>query len=202
MAKITLSIGDTVLREIVLSKERLTIGRRPHNDIVIDDLAISGEHAVIVTRNNDSFLEDLNSTNGTQVNGQPVRKHFLQDADVIELARFRAIYSGAHEGNGESCMATGTPEPKPFVPSLPLLRVLNGPSAGKEITLDRVLTTLGRPDVQIAVVTQRDQSYFLAHVEGASYPVLNGHPIGSDPHPLCHGDVIELAETRMKFFLP
>src|ERR1035437_2209961 len=80
------------MREVPLAKERITIGRRPHNDIVIDDLAISAEHAVIVTVCNDSFLEDLNSTNGTQINGQPVKKHFLQDSDVIELAQYRLRY--------------------------------------------------------------------------------------------------------------
>lgn len=202
MAKIILSIGDTVLREIVLSKERITIGRRPHNDIVIDDLAISGEHAVIVTRNNDSILEDRNSTNGTQVNGQPVRTHFLQDADVIELARYRVRYSALDDCNGKSDTKGPAVEPGPSSQSVPMIRVMNGPSAGKEITLSRTLTTLGRPDVQIAVVTQREQSYFLAHVEGGSYPILNGRSIGANPHPLFDGDVIELSETQMKVFLP
>ncbi|HNI20831.1 MAG TPA: FHA domain-containing protein, partial [Nitrospira sp.] len=72
MAKLILSMDGLVLKEIPLNKERMTIGRKPHNDIQIDNLAISGEHSVIVTILNDSFLEDLNSTNGTYVNGQPV----------------------------------------------------------------------------------------------------------------------------------
>lgn len=76
MAKLILSMDGLVLKEIPLNKERLSIGRKPHNDIQIDNLAISGEHAVVVNILNDSFLEDMNSTNGTLVNGQPVKKHF------------------------------------------------------------------------------------------------------------------------------
>src|SRR5689334_8818612 len=92
MARIIVTLDDQVLQEIAISKERITIGRRTYNDIVIEDIAISGEHAAIVTRQNDSMLEDLDSLNGTQVNGQPVKQHFLQNNDVIELSRFRIRY--------------------------------------------------------------------------------------------------------------
>ena len=92
MAKIILSMDGTTLKDIPLNKERITIGRKPHNDIQIDNLAISGEHAVIVTILNDSFLEDMGSTNGTFVNGQQVKKHFLQNGDTIELGKYRLKY--------------------------------------------------------------------------------------------------------------
>jgi len=92
MAKLILSMDNLVLKEIPLNKERTTLGRKAHNDIQIDNLAISGEHAAIVTILNDSFLEDLNSTNGTFVNGQQVKKHFLQNNDVIELGKYRLKY--------------------------------------------------------------------------------------------------------------
>ena len=89
MAKLVLSMDGQVLKEVVLTKERTTIGRKPHNDLVIDNLAVSGEHAVVVTILSDSFLEDLGSTNGTFVNGQPVKKHFLQNGDVVELGKYK-----------------------------------------------------------------------------------------------------------------
>ena len=91
-AKLILSMDGLVLKEIALTKERTTIGRKPHNDIQIDNLAVSGEHAVIVTILNDSFLEDLGSTNGTLVNGQPIKKHFLQTNDVVELGKYKLKY--------------------------------------------------------------------------------------------------------------
>jgi len=94
MAKLILSMDGLVLKEIPLAKERTTIGRKPHNDIQIDNLAVSGEHAVIVTILNDSFLEDLGSTNGTVVNGNPVKKHFLQNNDVIELGKYKLKFIG------------------------------------------------------------------------------------------------------------
>src|SRR2546421_9684872 len=92
MAKLILSMDGLVLKEIALTKERTTIGRKPHNDIQIDNLAVSGEHAVIVTILQDSFLEDLGSTNGTVVNGQPIKKHFLQNNDIIELGKYKLKY--------------------------------------------------------------------------------------------------------------
>src|SRR5574343_87161 len=92
MAKLILSMDDLVLKEINLAKERTTIGRKPHNDIQIDNLAISGEHAVVISILNDCFLEDLGSTNGTFVNGQPIKKHFLRNNDVVELGKYKLKY--------------------------------------------------------------------------------------------------------------
>lgn len=92
MAKLILSMDNLVLKEIPLDKERTTIGRKAQNDIQIDNLAISGAHAVVVTILRDSFLEDLDSTNGTFVNGKQIKKHFLQNNDVIELGKYRLKY--------------------------------------------------------------------------------------------------------------
>lgn len=199
MAKMLLSKDDTVLREIALCKERITIGRRPHNDIVIEDLAISGEHAVVVTVNGDSFLEDLNSTNGTQVNGQPVRMHFLQEGDVIELAQFRMRYVADGTSNSHINPEHGRADDDAgLVPGLAkaAIRVLNGPSAGREILLNKPLTTIGRPGIQVAVLTQSENNFFLAHVEGGA-PLLNGELLGDTPYRLSDGDVIELSGTQM-----
>src|SRR5258708_632243 len=92
MAKLILSLDGQLIKEFTLSKERTTIGRKPHNDIQIDNLAVSGEHAIIMTILNDSFLEDLGSTNGTLVNGLPVKKHFLQSNDTVEIGKYKLKY--------------------------------------------------------------------------------------------------------------
>lgn len=91
-AKLILSMDGAVLKEYSLAKERTTIGRKPHNDIVIDNLAVSSEHAAIITILNDSFLEDLDSTNGLSVNGVPTKKHFLQNNDLIEIGKYKLKY--------------------------------------------------------------------------------------------------------------
>jgi pSer/pThr/pTyr-binding forkhead associated (FHA) protein len=305
-----------VLKEIPLTKERTTIGRKPHNDIQIDNLAVSGEHAVIVTILNDSFLEDLGSTNGTVVNGNPIKKHFLQNNDVVELGKYKlkfvaeaapaaaagekadfektmvlrpsamkaaaeqakamAAAAGAAAGAGgaqaaavaqraaavqqagATAAATGTADkdatktvPSPAKPAsapapaaaahapaapaaavapaaaatpasaapagaapaaaaaaaparhqpLGAIQLLSGGSAGKELELNKPLTTLGKPGVQVAVLTRRPQGYFITHVEGAARPSVNGEPIGAAPHALKDHDVIELAGVKMEFFL-
>jgi pSer/pThr/pTyr-binding forkhead associated (FHA) protein len=195
MARIILTKDDDVLREVTLIKERVTIGRSPHNDIVIDNRAVSAEHAVIVTRDGDSFLEDLNSTNGTNVNGQPIRKHFLQDRDIVELALYRILYlTGSSEG-ADADDNGGVSLP----PRIARIKILNGPNAGKETALSKLLTTIGRPDHQVAVICQQRNEYFLTHVKGDCYPLINGQRVVVQSHPLRHQDVIDLGGVRLQF---
>ncbi|WP_374356539.1 FHA domain-containing protein [Chitinimonas sp.] len=237
--KIILSLDGNVLREVVLDHEKLTIGRKAHNHLQIDNLAVSGEHAVITTIQNDSFLEDLQSTNGTMVNGQPVQKHFLQDGDVVEIGKYKLKYvrEGAAKGHPQEDFertmvirpgAKPAPKPEPaFKPGdthtsidaptvqAPLLQqteapaaearaaaiqVLNGANAGKSLELTKNLTSLGKPGVQVAIITRRPNGYFLTHVEGPSRPLVNSEQIGVQAHELHDHDVIELAGIKMEFF--
>lgn len=230
MAKLILSMDGLVLKEIALDKERLTIGRKPHNDIQIDNLAISGEHAVIVTILKDSFLEDLNSTNGTLVNGQPIKKHILRNNDVVELGKYRLKYlvgegepSGDYEKTAlvrpgmarvasemELAPTTGsatrsnigiTSNVAPPGPPGAAIQLLNGPNAGKELELTKTLTTLGKPGLQVAVIARRPQGYYITHVEGQQFPLLNGQALDAQAHALSDHDVIEIAGIKMEFFL-
>ncbi|HEU4351768.1 MAG TPA: FHA domain-containing protein [Burkholderiales bacterium] len=275
MAKLILSMDGLVLKEIPLTKERTSIGRKPHNDIQIDNLAVSGEHAVIVTILNDSFLEDLGSTNGTVVNGNPIKKHFLQNNDLIELGKYKLKFIGdaapvvagdradfektmvlrpkSATGGAQAAMvqraaavqpaeksvAATSPVPQAVMPpvapaapanapaasSIPVaasvpapasstaphpragsqflgaIQLLSGANAGRELELIKPLTTLGKPGVQVAVLTRRPQGYFITHVEGAKRPIVNGQAIGAAPHSLKDHDVIELAGVKMEFFL-
>jgi hypothetical protein len=223
VTKIILTDNGVVLQEIPLLKERVTIGRRQHNDIVIDDPAISGEHAVIVTSSNDTILEDLNSTNGTQINGQPVKRHFLQDNDVIELAQYKLRYVMEARQEG---VAAESPEAPPAESSITgaeaqaghdikrrasgtpaadqqraVIKILDGANAGKLIVLTKVLTTIGRPGAQVAIIAGNAEGYCITHVEGDTYPLLNGDLIGAGAHALKYDDIIELSGTRMAFLL-
>jgi pSer/pThr/pTyr-binding forkhead associated (FHA) protein len=232
MAKLILSMDGLVLKEIPLNKERLSLGRKPHNDIQIDNLAISGEHAVVVTILADSFLEDLNSTNGTLVNGQPIKKHFLRNNDVIELGKYKLKYmadlqAGAAASEFEKNVATRSgqlklpselqleptdtsvrsnvglaSQPKAPIPGLAaVIQLLNGPNAGKELDLTKTLTTLGKPGLQVAVIAKRPHGYFITHVEGSQFPVVNGKALDAQAYPLGDHDVIEIAGIKMEFFL-
>jgi pSer/pThr/pTyr-binding forkhead associated (FHA) protein len=312
-AKLILSMDGAVMHEYVLNKERMTVGRKPHNDIVIDNLAVSGEHAAIVTILNDSFLEDLDSTNGVMVNGVPAKKHFLQNNDVVEIGKYKLKYmnetqgqatgsdfektmvlrSPAMQGNATQANAPRINEsgadgrmhsqtqnnlqpsaprevtgrfaavtPQGFAPqqvgmstvaqkaySQPLapvqqpaapvqqpvapvqqpvapvqqpvapvqqpvalvqqpapgvppatVQILTGPNAGRELDLVKNLTTLGKPGVQVAVLTRRPHGYFITHVEGTHYPALNGKMLDEQPHQLNNHDIIELAGVKMEFY--
>jgi predicted component of type VI protein secretion system len=272
MAKLILSLEGSVIREIPLDKDRITIGRKAQNDIPIENLAVSGEHACIVTILNDSFLEDLGSTNGTLVNGNQVKKHILQNNDVIEIGKYKMKYVVEAAGSGGGAAAPADdfektmvmraparapaapkpapaaapppapkpaapapaaappppppkPAPKPAAPApgpvaapppapapapsakpaepqpLAALQILTGTSAGKEIELTKNLTTLGKPGLQVAVITRRPQGYFITHVEGASYPVVNGKVLDAQARPLNDHDVVELAGVKMEFFV-
>jgi hypothetical protein len=232
---------------------------------------------VIVTILNDSFLEDLGSTNGTVVNGNPIKKHFLQNNDVVELGKYKLKFVGeaAPAASGEkadfektmvrrpsalkaaaaaaapgggaqaavaqrqaavqaaaaTAAATGiadkdaaakpaampaaaaataaapgaapaaAPANRPGGQPLGAIQLLSGGNAGKELELTKPLTTLGKPGVQVAVLTRRPQGYFITHVEGEKRPTVNGQEIGAAPHSLKDHDVIELAGVKMEFFL-
>ncbi len=92
MAKLVMSMNGAIQGEFELDQERFTIGRKPENDIQIDSLAVSGKHSMIITILDDSFLEDLGSTNGTYVNGKLVKKHALKDGDVIAIGKHELKY--------------------------------------------------------------------------------------------------------------
>ena len=265
-AKLILSMDGAVIKEYPLDKERVTIGRKERNDIAIDNLAVSGEHAAIVTILHDSFLEDLDSTNGLEVNGNPTKKHFLQNNDVIGIGKYRLKYvsdqvtqavpadfektmvmrappkqaapaeskpvaapniahvqMAAKPLNKDELEKTGKFEAqKPTVAAVPgqaaaapapaakpavqvpqqvaVVQVLTGPNAGKELELVKNLTTLGKPGFQVAVLTKRPQGYFITHVEGESFPLVNGKTLTNQAHQLKEHDVIELAGVKMEFY--
>jgi hypothetical protein len=236
-AKLILSLNNSVLGEFPLDKERIILGRKAENDIQVDNLAVSGQHAAIITILNDSFLEDLDSTNGTYVNGKLVKKHALKNGDVITIGKHELKYVNDEASDeddefektmiirpgmaGHAAAAAKAEEQAPAGPpgapapgggpgaaapaadaSLPLgkVQVLSGPGAGKELELKKALITLGRPGIQVAVITRRPQGYFITHVEG-THPVVNGDSIGGQARQLMDHDVIELAGVKMEFFV-
>ena len=276
MPKLILSMDGLVLKEMLLEKERITIGRKPMNDIQIDNLAISGQHAIITTIGNDAFLEDRNSTNGTYVNGQPIKKYVLQSNDVIELGKYRLRYltEVSKAGSSSELLETQvlpplemTQEPgdevkaaqeliAPEAPPLPppslapapvptpvapmvgedvtcidpaatqllsdelreaaiktslgsagvdartgVIQILSGSNSGRELSLVKSLTTLGKPGKQVAVITRRPHGYFITHVEGNTFPLINGKPLDAQAYRLGEHDIIDIAGVKMEFFL-
>ena len=206
MGKLVVSLDNVVLKEVVIQKERTTLGRRPYNDIVIDNLAVSGEHAVLLSVGDDVFIEDLNSTNGTYINGKAIKKQLLSNGDVIEIGKYRIKYIGAEVADYEKTMVLrpgSLPPPAPPLPTVQVLpasiKVLNGGAAGREVLLTKAVTTVGKPGTQVASIAKRPTGYVLAHVEGDQRPTVNGSPLGEGVVALKNGDIIELAGTQMQF---
>ena len=215
MPKMIVSIDGVVIKEVQLTKDRTSLGRRPYNDIVIDNLAVSGEHAVLQMSGNDIFLEDLNSTNGTYVNGKAVKKQLLQNADTVEIGKYKIKYinEAANAGFEKTMVIKAgsaglAPPPSAGVPPSSsdvganlsaAIKVMTGAAAGREVALVKVVTTIGKPGVAVAAITKRHHSFVVAHVEGSTKPSLNGAPMGAEPVTLKNGDVLELAGTKMQF---
>jgi pSer/pThr/pTyr-binding forkhead associated (FHA) protein len=226
MARLILSLDGQVMAEYNMNKERYTIGRLPDNDIRIDNPAVSGHHSLIINILNDSFLEDLNSTNGTYVNGKLIKKHALQHGDVITVGHHQLRFvedDDAQQDEFEKTMviqpsarpvdkmqaATGETAARRTLGNgaaamkKARLQVLSGAFAGRELELTKTLTTLGRPGVQVAAITRRSEGYFIVHVDSEpdnDYPLVNGVPIGAQARKLVDNDVIQLAGVKMGFF--
>lgn len=221
MPRMVVSIDGVVIKEVELTKERTTLGRRPYNDIVIDNLAVSGEHAALHMAGNEVAIEDLHSTNGTYVNGKAVTRHELRNGDTLEVGKYKIrFFNEAEDPQFEKTMvfkpgmvppAVAARSAAPNTGSAPLsgfgsagaiagvIRVMSGPAAGREVALTKVVTTIGKPGVAVASVTRRHHGFVLAHVEGPEPPELNGARIGNDPVPLKDGDRLALAGTEMQF---
>jgi pSer/pThr/pTyr-binding forkhead associated (FHA) protein len=208
MARLILSLDSTVLAEYNMNKERYTIGRLPDNDIRIDNPAVSGHHSLIINILNDSFLEDLNSTNGTYVNGKLIKKHALQHGDVITAGHHQLRFVEDDEAQQDEFEKTMVIQPsaRPVEKlraavadvgttgkqrtmangsgGTPLkkakLQVLSGAFAGRELELTKALTTLGRPGVQVAAITRRSEGFFIVHIDGE----------GENNSPLVNGSAI------------
>ena len=208
MPRMVVSIDGVVIKEVPFTKERTTVGRRPYNDVVIDNLAVSGEHAVFLMNGDDVEVEDLGSTNGTYVNGKAIKRQPLRNGDTVELGKYKIRF--LHEEPGHDYEKTMVFKPGMLPPlakpaaSAPVVlsaavRVMNGPAAGREVALTKVVTTIGKPGVAVASITKRSHGFVLAHVEGGAMPVLNGASLGAAPVSLKSGDRIALAGTEMEF---
>lgn len=247
MSKLLVYLEGELVGECQLDRERIMIGRKPNNDLQLAHSAVSGSHALLITIRNDSFLEDLNSTNGTKVNGKSIKKCLLLDGDEIRIAKHILKYvfeplelkpdeeairrsdkllhienliqsaddtlsihenmlqqsptfSSTIQTNVASCRPVSK-SPSNDLPPQAGLQILSGVGAGQKMDLDRILTTLGKPGIQVAVIMRRPEGYALTHLEGEKRPLLNGVTISEQPHVLEDHDIIEIAGIKLEFYL-
>ncbi|MEX2468601.1 MAG: FHA domain-containing protein [Pseudohongiellaceae bacterium] len=218
--KLEFSFNSSKLGEFILDQEVMTIGRKEDNDIRIDNLAVSGHHAKLLTIFEDSFLEDLDSTNGTYVNGQPITKHPLKHGDVITIGKheLRYLNETARAGDdtektvmirrkppGQEPAAPGTIdfEPAPTPEMQARLQILNGSGAGKELPLLKPSVKLGKSGAEVVQINRRPDGHFIVNLDTSNTSVtrVNGQEIGSRAIKLENHDVIEINRLKIEYYL-
>lgn len=210
MPQLIASVEGVEIKHVYLQNDRTTLGRKSHNDIVFDNMVVSGEHCVFELRGiADVYLEDLGSTNGTYLNGHMIKsRQLLHNNDIINIGNFRIQYlaNSAHEEpsaheetTAMSLDAMGLPGTSGAQQAS--LRVLSGSSTGLEVPLVKAVTTFGQPGVAVVSISHRRNGYYVAHMDGQTPSTCNGKPIGPEATPLTHRDVLNLGGTEMEFLL-
>ncbi|QMV72010.1 FHA domain-containing protein [Comamonas piscis] len=226
MPRLIVSLDGVVVQDYVLTESRATLGRRSTNDIVLTDMAVSGEHVAFTYEKKIGIVvvEDLGSTNGTRVNGLKVRRQVLQSGDLLDIGKCRirflmnslvpeSHYMHASEAGSLTAKAShilygeeDTPtvpadfplvEEQPYTPSA-YLRAVSG--ANEDILLSKVVTTVGRPGIAVAALTKRGKGYIATKVDGSADVVLNGQALNGVGLSMHKGDRIELAGMAYEFW--
>lgn len=229
MAKLVIKFNDTVIDQIIIKQGDMNIGRRPGSDILLDNMAVSGNHASIFTIGEDSFIQDANSTNGTFVNNKRITKHHLASGDVVSIGNHTLTYINENAAKGAANLAKtviisphqqeGVPtepaakspaaaasrpitkEPAPETARHGSLFILSGANNGKRIDLTQPVTNLGRAGKRAGVISHSGNRYVLLPGDNNEAPRLNGVKVGASGEELKNGDMIEIADARMQFYL-
>ncbi|MBL4819865.1 MAG: FHA domain-containing protein [Gammaproteobacteria bacterium] len=215
--KLELSFNANKIDEYTLDTEILTIGRKDDNDVRIQNLAVSGHHAKLLTIFEDSFIEDLNSTNGTFVNGKSIDKHALRNGDVINIGKHELRYVNFNNKADEdfektvfiganSVKSASQPSANNFANRLKTakLQLLNGKSAGRELFIEKESIKLGKPGLQVVLINRRPDGHFIVCLEQSeeSAPLMvNGAEIGSRSVKLQNHDVIEINKLKIEYYM-
>ncbi len=206
MPQLITTVDGVEIHRTYLTRDRTTLGRRPHNHIVLTDLAVSGEHCVFeLSGLSDVVVLDLGSTNGTYINDAMVRMHLLADGDVITIGKFKLHYRSANELTDESTtVAMGLSDAFSLPPTGSMhasLKVLEGSSAGLVLPVAKAVSTFGQPGNAQVAIAHRRQGYFISCLQGVTISKLNGKALSDEPVMLENHDVIEVAGSVLEFLL-
>ena len=203
MARLIITHQGTVIKEYDLSKDKVTVGRKPSNDIVLDDPTVSGLHAAFLHMQH-TYVEDMNSTNGIKLNGKTISKRQLNHGDLVQIGQHEFKFIDDAVQDFESTVIISPPtqvnknEKKQIKASVIITK---GSKEGESIALNKPYTKLGSAS-QVAVIARRGESYYLMPMTGGTQgesPKLNGKQIGAESMLLANGDLIEVAATQLKF---
>ncbi len=203
MARLIITHQGTVIKEYDLSKEKVTVGRKPSNDIILDDPTVSGVHAAFLHMQH-TYIEDLNSTNGVKLNGKAVNKRQLNHGDLVLIGQHEFKFIDDAVQDFESTVVIAPPVQASAETRKPVkasVVITKGAKEGESIALNKPYTKLGSAS-QVAVIARRGENYYLMPMTGGAQgdsPKLNGKQIGAESMLLSNGDIIEVAATQLKF---
>ncbi len=220
MSKLILTLDGAVIREYPIEKDSLSIGRKHGNDIQLNDLTVSGRHALIVSMGEHIYVDDLGSTNGTLMNGARVTKTLLKHGDVIQVGNYQFTYYDDTETEYEPTMfiqaeieetqlidTSNNPGSDTIKGErLGGVKIINGPLAKKTLELRKPFNTIGFNGIKMAVISRATDHYTISALKShklrrtGDSPMLNGKVISTESIRLKEKDIIELAGTKMEFF--
>lgn len=230
MAKLIIKFNDVVIDQLVLKQGDMNVGRRPGSDVLLDNMAVSGTHASIFTIGEDTFIQDMNSTNGTFVNNKRISKHHLENGDVVTIGSHSLTYVNdkavkgsanlaktviisPHQSEGmladapkpaaapAAASAAEAPAPAAAPSRQGSIFILSGANNGKRIDLVQPITNLGRAGRRAGVISRNGGRFILMPGDNNESPRLNGVRVGASGEELKNGDMIEIADARMQFYL-
>ncbi len=222
MAKFIVKFNDVVIDQIAVAQGDMAIGRQPGNEIFLDNLAVSAKHANIFTVGEDSFVQDLGSTNGTFINNRRIAKAHLKSGDAVTVGKHSLIYvneDATHSVSDPARTVVLRPDhpqdaylppisdaPPPAAPAPDkrrgMLFTLNGSNSGKSIELTKAVINLGRAGRKAGVISRNHSGgYTLFPADPGETPQLNGVAVTAQGQELKDGDIIEIAGARMQFHL-
>ena len=219
MAKLIMTLDGAILREYMIDKDSISIGRKHGNDIQLNDLTVSGRHSLITVAGQNTYVDDLGSTNGTLLNGARIAKSLLKHGDIIQVGNYQFTYFSDDEEKYEPTMFlraeiedTQVMQTNPPTPSdvkgepLAAVKILNGPLKGKVLELRKPFNTLGFNGIKMAMIARTSTGYSISTIQNNKLrrandtPSINGKVMASEFVILRSNDVIELAGTQMQFF--
>lgn len=210
MSNLTLSFKGQNLKLFSIRRGSLFIGSDPSCEIHIDSLAINAKHARLDTEDQVSILHNLSTGEGEglSVNNNKVEQHTLKDGDVIQIGKHTLTYKYEPIQDDDiefAEMSSGTIE-MPDTSSQETVRpgwlqIMTGQNLGKTLSLSRSMTNLGKPGVATALITRRNDGYFISHLEGKHAPLVGNQPIAEKNHKLHDGDTIQIGNVKMQFYL-
>lgn len=200
MAKLTMSTEGKVVKEIPIDQACLTFGRKKDNDIEIDSMSVSSHHAKLVMIDDQAFVQDLGSTNGTYVNGEKISQAAMDDGDVVTMGTYSLKYAAEAEKASPKKL-NGSSVESMSDQTQAHLQILDAPdNQPRIIPINSKMVTLGKPGTHVAAITQRNDDYYFVHVDGGSEDapsIVNSEPVSE--RQLQDHDVIEVAGIKMEF---